>query len=227
MERLFIVILCLLSLPGFSQNTIEKAESEYLMVTQYGKAGKVGEIRGTPFVFDKLVKADVLMDQGKVYQGVLINIYPQKAQVFIGDDADNPMKGKTVVLDTYKIQQVILEGSERVFKPVKVEGRKQIVEILYEDEGEIFLALHEKRFQKRQEERSYSNTKDQMDSYRPVIRYFWLKDKQEKEIKKGKTGLKTLSNDWKSLNKIAKAEKLDFNKPADMKKVFEKAKGGQ
>jgi len=220
--------LCLVSWQGFSQSAMETAEREFLMVTQHGKVGaKSSHVHGSPFLFDELVQADVLMKKGEAYQGVLINIYPHKSQVFLGDNAKDPLSGKTVVLDTYNIDRVVLYGKERVFKPMKVGGRIHIVEVLYEGDEEIFVALHEKRFHPKQQEKSYVNTKDKVDSYRPAVRFFWVQGKQEWEIKKGKPGLKTLSADWKGLSQFAKTQKLDFNKPADMKKLFLEAKGGR
>ncbi|WP_143960783.1 hypothetical protein [Litoribacter populi] len=225
MKRVVLLIFCLsVYFSIFAQERADVNENEYLFVTEYGKTSKSKGVKGTPFVFEEMVKGDIIMTDGKNYQNVSLNIYPKKAQVFIGEELPDGegKSNKTIVMDNRKLDKVVLEDGDRIFRYLKIKDIYMIGEVLYEKEDEKLVAYHEKRFLPAQVEAYSINA---YDVFQDVIKYFIVKDGQEHEVKKGSSGLKTISSDhWKTLRSYMKDSKLDFGNPADMRQVYLKSK---
>lgn len=184
----------------------------------YGLQPKSSGILGSPFIFDDMLKGDIVMKNGKHVQGIYINIFPEKAEIFIKGEEDED--AKVVVLDNKLINQVIYPDTERTFSPMKVGGVNKIAEIIINNEREKLIALHEKKFIKAQVGGAY-NPGPKYDSYEHIIRYFIISGESQKEIVKGKSGLKTLDADsWKTLMQFVKDNKLDMENTRDMKAIY-------
>lgn len=226
--RLFIIIAAtMLFIPAFGQSDPHSlqlfqsfGDSRHLY---NGLQPKSSGIKGSPFILDNMAQGDIIMKNGKHYQGMFINIFPEKAEIYIkGDESED---AKVVVLNRKIIEQIIFIEPERIFSPMKVDGKDHIAEILIEDGQEKLIALHEKRFHKAIVGGGY-NEGPKYDTYQHIIRYFVIEGDSVEEIAKGKSGLKTLGKDsWKSLQKYAKDNKLDRDNPQDMKQLYHMARG--
>jgi len=184
----------------------------------FGLMPKSSGTKGSPFIFDEMPKGDLFMANGKIYQGVFINILPEKAEVFIRSEEEED--AKVVIVENKKVGKIVYDDSERTFVPMKVDGKVQIAEIIEEGENEKLIALHEKRFNKATVGGAY-NAGSKYDFYQHIVHYFIINDSGEEEINKGKAGLKTLGKgEWKNLQKYAKANKLDMSNPVDMRKIY-------
>ncbi|MBT0810555.1 hypothetical protein KIH41_04610 [Litoribacter ruber] len=225
MKRTVLLIFCLITcFWAHGQERSDVNENEYLFVTEYGKTAKSKGVKGTPFVFEEMKKGDILMSDGKFYQNVNLNIYPKKAQVFIGEELPEGegKSNKTIVIDNRKLDRVVVEEGNRVFRYFKIKDIYMIGEVLFEDGDEKFVAYHEKRFMPAQVEAYSINA---YDVFQDVIKYYLVKEDREEEVKKGTAGLKSISSDnWKALRNYMKDNKLDFGNPADMRLVYLKAK---
>jgi len=173
---------------------------------------------GSAFIFDEMPKGDLMMANGKIYQGIYINIFPEKAEIFIRSEEKED--AKVVILDNKKVEKIIFEASERTFVPMKVEDKLHVAEIIVDgDEGKL-VALHEKKFNKATVGGGY-NSGPHYDSYQHIIRYYRFSEKGAEEIKSNKTGLKVLdSENWKTLQDYVKSNKLDLNDPVAMRKLY-------
>lgn len=184
----------------------------------FGLMPKSSGTIGTPFIFDEMPKGDIIMANGKIYQGIFINIYPEKAEVFIRSDEEED--AKMVVMDTKKVEKIIYDESERTFVPMKVEEKMHIAELIDDGDKEKLIALHEKRFNKAVVGGAY-NPGPKYDTYQHIVRYYIISDAGEEEIKNGKAGLKALGKDnWKSLQRFVKSNDLDMSNPLDMRKIY-------
>lgn len=222
MKLILIFMAALLSLPALAQSDPHNinlfqniGDSRNLY---FGLMPKSSGTIGSPFIFDDMPKGDLIMTNGKIYQGVFINILPEKAEIFIKSEEEED--AKVVVIDNKKVDRIIYDDSERKFVPMKVEGKMQIAEIIEERENEKFIALHEKRFNKAAVGGAY-NAGSKYDSYQHIVHYYIISDAGVEEINKGKAGLKTLGKgEWKSLQKYAKTNNLDMANPVDMRKIY-------
>lgn len=222
MKPILILFAVILSMPVFAQTdphninlfqNIGDSRNLYfgLMPTSSGT-------KGSPFVFDDMLKGDIIMANGKIYQGIFINILPEKAEIFIRSEEEE--NAKVVIIENKKVEKIIYDDSERIFKPMQVEGKTQIAEILDEGEKGKLIALHEKKFNKANVGGAY-NAGPKYDTYHHAIRYFVINEFGEEEVKSGKAGLKTLGkDDWKSLQNFVKSNNLDMGDPVDMRKIY-------
>jgi len=222
MRLLLIVMVAVLGLPAMAQSdphdinlfqNIGDSRNLY-----FGLMPKSSGTIGTPFIFDEMPKGDIIMANGKLYQGVYINILPDKAEIFIRSEEEED--AKVVILENKRVEKIIYDSSERTFVPMRVENKVHIAEIIADEDAGKLIALHEKKFNKASVGGAY-NSGPKYDTYQHVIRYFILTEEGEEEVKKGNAGLKTLGkNEWKSLQQYMKTNKLDMENPADMRKIY-------
>jgi len=222
MKPILILLAMMLSVPAMAQSdphninlfqNIGDSRSLY-----YGLMPKSSGTKGSPLLFEKMPKGDLIMANGKIYQGVFINILPEKAEIFIRSEEEED--AKVVVIDNKKVGKIIYDGTERTFVPMIVEGKNQVAEIIHESENGKFVALHEKKFNKAVVGGAY-NSGPKYDIYQHIIRYFIIDEQGELEIKNGKTGLKTLGREnWKSLQKFTKSKNLEMANPEEMRKIY-------
>ncbi|KEO75278.1 hypothetical protein [Anditalea andensis] len=183
-----------------------------------GLMPKSSGTKGTPFIFDEMPKGDLIMANGKIHEGVYINILPDKAEIFIrSDEAED---AKVIIMDNKRVGKIIFNTEERTFMPLVVEDKNQIAEIIYEGDQKKLIALHEKKFNKAEVGGAY-NSGPKYDTYQHIVRYFMINPSGEEEIKNNKTGLKTLGKDnWKTLQQFVKDNNLDMGEPADLRKIY-------
>jgi hypothetical protein len=222
MKTILLFLAVILSMPVLAQNdahdiTLFQSISDSRNL-YFGLMPKSSGTKGSPFIFDDMLRGDIIMANGKIYQGVYINILPEKAEVFIRSEEEE--NAKVVIIENKKLEKIIYDGSERIFLPMEVAGKSQIAEVLADGEEGKFIAIHEKKFNKANVGGAY-NAGPKYDTYQHVIRYFIIRESGEEEIKSGKTGLKTLAKDeWKNLQNFIKSNNLDMGNPMDMRKIY-------
>lgn len=222
MKLLLLFLATILTLPVLAQsdphdiNLFQNIGDSRNMY--YGLMPKSKGTKGSPFVFDDMAKGDIIMTNGKIYQGVFINILPEKAEIFIRSEEKED--AKVVIVENRKVDKIIYDSPERTFVPMLLEGKTHIAEIIDDGENGKFIALHEKRFNKADVGGAY-NAGPKYDTYQHVIRYIIINESGVEEIKNGKAGLKSLGKaEWKSLQNFVKSNNLDMGDPVDMRKIY-------
>lgn len=187
--------------------------------TYVGLQPKSEGVKGTPLLFEDMVKANLHLKNGKQHDNVMVNFYPEKAEVFV------QLPNKNVVspeLET--IEKVTLDGGNIVYKPRKINGRLEIVRVLYEDEKEEFIVHQFKKFQKATVGGAY-NTTSNFDEYKDVIYYYVVNNGNLEEIKQNNAGFKSLAgNDWKTVRSFVKDNNIDWTEPSDALRIYVFAK---
>jgi hypothetical protein len=174
-------------------------------------------LKGSPFIFDDMVKADLLLNNGKLHNQILINIHPENSEVYVQLKPNH-----IVVPDITSIEEVRLNEDSRVFKPVRLEKNIIIGEVLFENEEDLFIAQHIKKFEKAQVGGAY-NTGSKYDEYIPFLKYFRISKSNGEvlEIKKNNSGLKKIAgSEWKKAKSFLDNNDLDFSNTEDAKKLF-------
>jgi hypothetical protein len=187
----------------------------------YGRAFrfnvKSDGVKGTPFLYEEPMSANIALMGGKVYEGIPFNIFPEKEEIYIqtGGEESEPL-----ILKNWEWLKT-LEEQPKLFRLEYLEGKQRIVEILYEKEKDYFVALHTKYLVKP------SNLKDgytgpQYDTYKPEVRFYIISGLKSTEIKTNNAGLKELAGDkYSELRSFIKSEKLKPNLSYDMKRILE------
>lgn len=222
-----IIILSVFALlfghSGFSQVVgtggqaiLEGADNTGMYV---GLQPKSDGVKGTPFIFEDLIKGKLLLKNGKVYEDIAFNIHPEKSEIFV------EISKKMIVPETSSVDRVIAKDGERIFAPVKLAKKLEIGEILYEGEdNERFMVLHGKRLQKADIGGGY-NSGPQFDEFLSTKKFVWVKGTESLEISSNNKGLKILNEKkLKELKSFVKTNNLDLYEPEDMAKVFKHAK---
>lgn len=173
-------------------------------------------LKGTPFLFDVPPLGKIGLEGGKDYSEIPFNILLEKNEVYIqtgGEDSE------PLLLRNW--EWIEIPGDEkRSFKIEYIQSKPQVVELLYEKEGEKYIASHKKTLVRPSGQRDgYSGP--QYDEFRHDIKYFKIKGMQSTEIKTNSSGLKEWAgNKNDELKEFIKENKLDPNEPSDMKKII-------
>ena len=183
--------------------------------TYIGLQPKSQGVKGTPLLFDDMVKAHLFLKNNKDHENIMINFYPEKAEVFI------QLPNKNVVSpELNTIDKIVLNESKEVYKPRQINGRYEIVQVLHEDEKEEFIVHRYKKFQKATVGGAY-NTTSNFDEYKDVIYYYIIKNGSLEEIKQNNSGLKSLAgDDWKTARSFVKDNNIDWSKPSDVLNLY-------
>lgn len=170
---------------------------------------------GTPFLFDEMVNASLHLKNGKQHEDVFLNIYPEKSEVFV------QLPNKNVVSpELGTIEKIVLKESIKVYKPIQINNRMEVVEVLFEDEEEKFIVHKYKKFQKAVVGGAY-NTTSNFDEYKEIVNYYRVTLNSLEEIKQNNNGLKTLSgNNWKLTKSFVKENNIDWNESSDALKIY-------
>ena len=173
-------------------------------------------LKGTPFLFDVPPLGKIGLEGGKDYSEIPFNILLDKNEVYIqtgGEDSE------PLLLRNWEWIEVPGEEVRR-FKMEYLQGKPQLVEILFEKDGEKYIASHKKTLIRPSGQRDgYSGP--QYDTFRHDIKYFKIKGMQSTEIKTNSAGLKEWAggrND--EMKEFIKENKLDPNDPLGMKKII-------
>lgn len=183
--------------------------------TYVGLQPKSEGVKGTPLLFEEMVQAHIFLKNGKEHENIMINFYPEKAEVFIR------LPNKNVVSpELNTIEKIVVNGTNDVYKPRQINDRVEIVQVLFEDEEEEFVVHRYKKFQKATVGGAY-NTTSNFDEYKDVIYYYLIKNGSREEIKQNNSGLKSLAgDDWKAARSYVKNNNLDWFKPSDALQIY-------
>ncbi|MCL6259796.1 hypothetical protein M3O96_11900 [Aquiflexum sp. TKW24L] len=214
---LFILILGLGYIPFAKSQTntsLNSQNQQYLGTFRINP--KSDGLKGTPFLFDVPPLGKIGLDGGKDYSEIPFNILLEKNEVYIqtgGEDSE------PLLLRNWK--WIEIPGEEvRNFRIEYLQGKPQVVEILFEKEGEKYIASHKKTLIRPSSQRDgYSGP--QYDTFRHDIKYFILKGMQTTEIKTNSAGLKEWAgNRNDELKEFLKENKLNPSDPVDIKKII-------
>lgn len=183
--------------------------------TYVGLQPKSEGVKGTPFLFEDMVKAHIFLKNGKDHENIMINFYPEKAEVFV------QLPNKNVVSpELNTIEKIVLNINNDVYKPRNINGRDEIVQVLAENGEEEFIVHRYKKFQKATVGGAY-NTTSNFDEYKDVIYYYVYRNGALEEIKQNNSGLKSLAGDnWKEARAFVKDKNLDWFKPSDALQIY-------
>jgi hypothetical protein len=217
-KLLLIVIALKLSVIGYvkaqSVTSLQQQEVDYGRAFRFNV--KSDGIKGTPFLYDEPIAANISLKGGKVYENIPFNFLPEKDEIYIqtGGPESDPL-----VLKNWEWLQT-LEQHPKLFKLEYLDGKERIVEILFEKDREKYVAIHLKYLVKP------TNLKDgytgpQYDTYRPDVRFYKINGLSSAEFKGNTSGLKELAKDqYNALREYVKVEKLKPERSEDMKKVL-------
>jgi len=214
---LFVFILglgCIHSAKSQTNPSLNNQNQQYLGTFRINP--KSDGLKGTPFLFDTPPLGKIALDGGKDYSEIPFNILLEKNEVYIqtgGEDSE------PLLLRNWK--WIEIPGEEvRSFRIEYLQGKPQVVEILFEKEGEKYIASHKKTLVRPSSQRDgYSGP--QYDTFRHDIKYFVLKGMQTTEIKTNSAGLKEWAgNRSEELKEFMKEKKLNPDNPLDMKKII-------
>ncbi|QYH39566.1 hypothetical protein GYM62_12540 [Algoriphagus sp. NBT04N3] len=184
--------------------------------TYVGVNPKSEGIIGSPFLFEEMKNATVVMQTGKIHENILANIYFEKSELLV-----QLRPNYTVVPELSEIESITFLDNNMVFKPAFLDGKWEYAYQLIQLPQKQVLATFEKRFQKADVGGAY-NYGSKFDQFKEILSYFIVQDGEIKKVKKSKSGLKHLeSSFWKEVESYLKENELDLNNPAEMKKVFE------
>lgn len=203
-----------------SNANVQPAESKYLGTFRIN--AKSDGVKGTPFLFDNPPNGKIKLSGGKEYESIPFNILLEKNEVYIqtdGVDSDPlPVRNWETI--------VIPEDGNRLFRTEYLNGKPQVLEILFEKDGEKFVAQHAKTLIRPTQQRD-GYTGPQYDTFRHDIKYFRIKGMQTVEIKVNTAGLKELAGSkYEDVRDYIKNEKLKPEDPKDMSKILSYIFGG-
>lgn len=194
--------------------TLKSPENQYLGTFRLNP--KNDGLKGTPFLFEEPPLGNISLTNGKIYEEIPFNILLETSKVYIqtGGDDTQPLE-----LKNWNWIKVGKE-EERLFRMEYISGKPQIVEILYENEKEKFIAVHTKTLIQASGSRDgYSGP--QYDTYRAGIDFLRIIGMQSSEIKTNSAGLKDLAGDkYDDLKDFMKSKKIRPENPTDMRKIL-------
>lgn len=173
-------------------------------------------VKGTPFLFEQAQLGNIVVSNGKTYQGIPFNIKLDKGELFIqteGVDSEPFM-----VKNWERVE--ITDSKPRIFTRETVGAKTEIVETLWKSDGLRIIAVHRKTFVQPYVQRDgYSGP--QYDEFRYDISYFQVEGMKFTEIKTTKAGLKAFAGPKeKAVEDLIKREKLKLEHPGDFLKII-------
>jgi hypothetical protein len=214
---LFMFFLGLGYIPLVKSQTVPSLNNQYQQYLGTFRINpKSDGLKGTPFLFDVPPLGKIGLDGGKDYSEIPFNILLEKNEVYIqtgGEDSE------PLLLRNWK--WIEIPGEEvRNFRIEYLQGKPQVVEILFETEREKYIAFHKKTLIRPSSQRDgYSGP--QYDTFRHDIKYFILNGMQTTEIKTNSAGLKEWAgNRNEELKDFMKEKKLNPSDPVHMKKII-------
>lgn len=212
---LLIVIFFSGDLIGQSISTLKQNDVD--MGRAFRLNSKSDGVKGTPFLYEEAPKAKIALKGGKVYDDIPVNILLEEDEVYIqvGEMEDDPLLVKNWEwMETF-------EENPKLFKMVYLEGKERIVEILYENGREKYVALHKKNLIKP------TNLKDgytgpQYDTYRSDTKFYKVNGLSSEEFKGNNSSIKSIAGSkYNDVRSFIKENKIKTDQSAGMKKVLE------
>lgn len=222
MRIIFCVFFVTFSFSVFSQTAVGNSDGGQTFIdlkdnfaTYIGLQPKSEGVVGTPFLFDDLRKAKVVMITGKVHDNVLANILPSRSELYVQISPNN-----IVVPEISYIESILFLEDSLLFKPIESNKKAVFFQSILELNNKMYLAETEKKFVKANVGGAY-NSGSKFDQYNEIITYYVLEDGNMMEIKKNNSGIKFLSGDnWKEARDFVKEQNIDYNNVSDMRKLF-------
>lgn len=197
-----------------SNANIRPAESQYLGTFRIN--AKSDGLKGTPFLFDNPPNGRVKLAGGKEYESIPFNILLEKNEVYIQTDGED---SDPLLIRNWETI-VIPDDGNRLFRTEYLNAKPQVLEILFEKDGEKFVAQHAKTLIRPSQQRD-GYTGPQYDTFRHDIKYFRIKGMQAAEFKTNSAGLKELAgNKYENLREYIKNEKLKPDDPKDLSRIL-------
>lgn len=172
------------------------------------------DIKGTPFLFDKMRPGKVYEKSGKssTFPEMDINIADNEVYV--------RQSGRVTVLDNDQIEKIEFqsdEGNVLVYFPISYLNKTRYFELLHhQDEEGMLLIYHEKYFSSTNNKIEVISVTDEGDEFKYKNDLFWYADESISRIKSGNSGLKLIFGDeWKKAKSIADKNDLALKEPAD------------
>lgn len=222
MRILLSILFVSLSFSSFSQTAIGNSDGGQTFIdlkdnfaTYIGLQPKSDGVKGTPFLFEDLKKAKIVMITGKIHDNVLANILPGQSQLYVQISPKN-----IVVPEISYIESILFVDDSSLFKPLELNNRLMYIQSILETNKKEYFASIEKKLVKANVGGAY-NSGPKYDEYKEVISYYLLENSELTEIKKNNSGIKLLAGDkWKEARDFVKEEAIDFNKTSDMIKLL-------
>jgi hypothetical protein len=223
MKKFFLIILVVCSGQVFSQTAIGNSDGKPTLIdtkdnfaTYVGVKPQSEGTIGSPFLFEEMKNAKVVLKTGKIHENILANIYFEKSELLV-----QLRPNYTVVPEISEIESITFLDNNMVFNPAFLDGKWEYAYHLIQLPQKQVLATFEKRFQKADVGGAY-NYGSKFDQFKEIISYYLVEEGKIKKIKKSKSGLKQLeSPHWKETESHLKENQIDFNNLTEMKKVFE------
>ncbi len=182
MKTFLLFIGIFISSKVFPQTAIGNSEGRQTLIdtkdnfaTYVGVNPKSEGIIGSPFLFEEMKNATVVMQTGKIHENILANIYFEKSELLV-----QLRPNYTVVPELSEIESITFLDNNMVFKPAFLDGKWEYAYQLIQLPQKQVLATFEKRFQKADVGGAY-NYGSKFDQFKEILSYFIV---QDGEIKK-------------------------------------------
>ncbi|WP_188444289.1 hypothetical protein [Belliella aquatica] len=172
------------------------------------------DIKGSPFLFDKMRPGKVHLKSGtaSTFPKMDINITDNEVHV--------RQNGKVAVLDNDQIEKIEFqsdEGNVLVYYPISYLNKIRYFELLHQRDGEGMLFIyHEKYFSSTNNKIEVISVTDEGDEFKYKNDLYWYADESISRIKSGKSGLKLIFGvDWKKAKSVVDKNDIALKEPAD------------
>ncbi len=223
MKYLFSLLFIIFSHYTYSQTAIGGNEKGQTLIdlkdnfaTYVGLQPKSKGLKGSPFLFEDMVGAQVVLKNGHVHEDVSININAENNELYV---QVNP---KSIVVPKNKqVEQVVLKSDQRTFEFHDIEDKSMLVEVIHSS-PDIKVFRHEKKKLIKANVGGAYNTSSDYDEYENNLKYYILKSGETHEVSATNNGIKGLDKDkWKETRQVIKSESLDLKKSEDFLRVLE------
>lgn len=216
MKMMLLGLFTILYFPTSGQSISTLKQNDVDMGRAFRFNPKSDGVKGTPFLYEEAPKAKIALKSGKIYEEIPVNILPEEDEIYIqtGNLEDEPL-----LLKNWEWLET-LEENPKLFKLVYLEGKERIVEILYEDGRDKYIALHKKVLVKPTQLKD-GYTGPQYENYRGSTRFYKVNGLNSKEFKGNTSGVKEISgNKYSSVRNFIKENKIKTEQSEGMKKVL-------
>lgn len=178
------------------------------------------DIKGTPFLFDKMYPGTVYEKSGKSSKFTQMDINISENEVHVNQN------GRVTVLDNDKVQRIEIETGEDqvlVYYPISYLNKVRYFELLYEqDETHALFIYHEKYFSSTNNRIEIASVTDEGDEFKYKNDLFWYDNGEISRIKSGNSGLKLVfGDDWKKAKSIADKNDIALKSHGDWLKLID------
>ncbi|RZS97174.1 hypothetical protein [Cecembia calidifontis] len=211
----FSLMLSLHVVNAQSVSSLKQNEVDYGRAFRFN--AKSDGVKGTPFLYDEPKSAKVSLKGGKVYEDIPFNILPEKEEVYIQTGG---VESEPLVLKNWEWLQT-LEDEPKLFRMEYIDGKQRIVEILFENDKEKFVALHSKYLVEPTVLKD-GYTGPQYDTYKQSTRFYRISGLSSKEFKTNNSGIKEIAGPkYNEAMAFIKSNNIKPDRPSGMKQLLE------